>query len=312
MPPEHPETLQDIAANPSRIVDFRKLREEFKANPDAGAELAAYERGDDSHEYGVLKGLIPEALVGSSPSRSDGPSWRKSDTFFTRYQDRNPPELVLSESPDSLIIRNDKSHDVRLYEPLYDPDSKDKTTSAGMSYLHLLVIPRTKVYNAVSVDNAECIREMIKHFERFWLEGDACDRAIKLVDQATEDRIRTLEEAMHDGKRPEGATTEGLRDLCEAVRSSSVEFAQSLRKTSTAIRTDQKSFESTFFYGFHAHPNASIGHLHMHVLPFDESLRRHSTRAHDWKTIPAQAIIDVIEQESRQTPVVCRNCFILP
>lgn len=57
------------------------------------------------------------------------------------FRKHNPERRVLSVSDESLIIRNRASHDVRQYTAEFDPGGKDKTAAAGMSYIHLLVIP---------------------------------------------------------------------------------------------------------------------------------------------------------------------------
>lgn len=48
-----------------------------------------------------------------------------------------------------------------------------------------------------------------------------------------------------------------------------------------------------FVYAFHPHPDHSVGHLHMHVFPKVESLRRVSSKQHDKKTIPLEAVLEV-------------------
>ena len=52
-----------------------------------------------------------------------------------------------------------------------------------------------------------------------------------------------------------------------------------------------------FQFGFHAFPDNSVGHLHMHVFPRQSELRKWSTRTHDWKTIPIEAVLEVEEED---------------
>lgn len=56
----------------------------------------------------------------------------------------NHPNQVLSETDTLFVIGNTASHDTRQYLAKWDPDGKDKTPSAGMSYVHLLVIPKQR------------------------------------------------------------------------------------------------------------------------------------------------------------------------
>lgn len=52
-----------------------------------------------------------------------------------------------------------------------------------------------------------------------------------------------------------------------------------------------------FEYGFHAYPDISVGHLHMHVFPRKSSLRQFSAKQHDWKTIPLEAVLEVEKED---------------
>jgi hypothetical protein len=122
------------------------------------------ERERSSYAGCNRKGLIPKHLVGKEP-KGGGKAYSKSDTFFTvrfrfflssinlndeisgflkDFVDRHTKDDVLSSTADSLIIGNKASHDVRQYSPKFDPRGKSNDGSAGMSYMHLLVIPRRK------------------------------------------------------------------------------------------------------------------------------------------------------------------------
>ncbi len=54
-----------------------------------------------------------------------------------------------------------------------------------------------------------------------------------------------------------------------------------------------------FVFAFHACPDNSVGHLHMHVFPRNESLRQFSTKKHDWKTISLAAVLEAEEEGYR-------------
>lgn len=74
----------------------------------------------------------------------------------------------------------------------------------------------------------------------------------------------------------------------------------------TAIFTYFKSMQSSFLalnnddlvFGFHVFPNNSIGHLHMHVFPHNNTFREFSAKIHDLKTVPLQAILDVEDEDA--------------
>ena len=52
-----------------------------------------------------------------------------------------------------------------------------------------------------------------------------------------------------------------------------------------------------FVFAFHPYPDYSVGHLHMHVFPRAEALRRVSSKQHDKKTIPFEAVLQVEEED---------------
>lgn len=61
----------------------------------------------------------------------------------------------------------------------------------------------------------------------------------------------------------------------------------------------QLKAEEDFIFGFHVFPDNTIGHLHMHVFPHDNSFREYSTKIYDHKTVPLQAILDVEDEDQR-------------
>lgn len=181
-----PQSLHRLLEEPDyprlkqRLIEHRTA---FQQNPRCVTDLEAFNRGDNNYEYTCLKGLIPKSLVGK-PSSSGKPPWQKSETFFTNYEDHHPADYILSATADSLIINNGSSYDVRQYAAQYDPDDKDKTASAGMSYVHLLVIPRQKLYNVVSLNDTVIVEEMISHFKTFLTKADAINIIISHTRQA--------------------------------------------------------------------------------------------------------------------------------
>ncbi|KAL4256014.1 hypothetical protein AB1N83_012494, partial [Pleurotus pulmonarius] len=176
-----------ILHNADHINEFRRLRAEFWNIPGVYDELQAYETRDDNYKYQILKGLVPAPLVGSVTTEVE-PAWRTSDTFFTDFPEHNVPKRVLSSTKHSHIICNVACHDTRLYASDIDPSSSDKTAAAGMSYMHLLVIPSSKVYNAVALPNAALITEMRAHFEDFWRRDDSLNRVVNAIHDTMERR----------------------------------------------------------------------------------------------------------------------------
>ncbi|KAJ8507846.1 hypothetical protein ONZ45_g9831 [Pleurotus djamor] len=268
------------------LAEVTKLREDFLANPDAIRELKAYEAHEDNCAYVILKGLIPPALVGQS-SNGIGMPWRKSDTFFTDYALHYPRQRILSESENSYIICNNAAHDVRLYSSDVNLSGVDKSSSAGMSYMHLLVIPKSKVYNVVSLKDSTIIDELETHFKQFWRRPGAVALINDAIKNTMEQRHNHLIEAYVKADAHERIAL--LRPIMNACRSSTKAFATRLSGME----------QRDVVFGFHVHPHASIGHLHMHVLLNDSSFRQHSTFAHDWKTVSVKVIRDILQREQK-------------
>ncbi|KAF9467191.1 hypothetical protein BDZ94DRAFT_1249815 [Collybia nuda] len=284
-----PASLTRLLKEPTYSTQKLKLedqRKKFKDDPNAISDLKAYENSDENHEFVVLKGLISPAMVGTEDPTAPGHIWKKTDTFFTDFE-KWYPHRVISQSADSLIICNLSSHDTRQYTSEVDPEGKDKQKSAGMSYFHFLVIPRQKVYNIVSVDDTNVIQEMISHFESAWNDGQGAPKFIEAIDEALDRRAK----AVLEGYKAEPSTvdkrTEEFEKIMITVREDAATFAQKLVNVK----------HSDFVHGFHAAPDASIGHLHMHVILAPSEFRIHSTGEHDWKTIPARAAMAVIRWE---------------
>ena len=64
-------------------------------------------------------------------------------------------------------------------------------------------------------------------------------------------------------------------------------------------RSFMKCKPDDFEFAFHPYPDISVGHLHMHVFPKKGELRKFSTKLHDWKTIPIEAVLEVEEEDER-------------
>ncbi|KAF9492932.1 hypothetical protein BDN71DRAFT_1163064 [Pleurotus eryngii] len=263
------------------LDEFRRLRTEFWNTPSVIEELKAYEARNDDYEYKILKGLVPKPLVGRV-TNNVGPAWQTSDTFFTDFPEHNYPNRVLSSTEHSHIICNVACHDTRLYSSDIDPSSLDNTAAAGMSYMHLLVIPSSKVYNAISLSNTKLITEMKAHFLYFWNRDDSVNKVNRAIYDAMERRHAGVVRAY---QRNDDSTAPQRLALLDAVmeecRISAVDFANTLRMNMSS--TD-------VVFGFHSHPHHSVGHLHMHVLLSDPQFRTYSTLAHDWKTLSFEAV----------------------
>jgi Scavenger mRNA decapping enzyme C-term binding len=131
---------------------------------------------------------------------------------------------------------------------------------------------------------------MIDHFRAFW-DSETSDSIQKCIDRsnlAVDERYEVvingiLKENAHNATERVAA----FDRVMEAVRETGWEFANAIRELKSG----------DFVFGFHPHPEHSIGHLHMHVLPASSKFRTYSTKAHDSKTIPADVVVEVINEE---------------
>jgi hypothetical protein len=152
-----------------------------------------------------------------------------------------------------------------------------------MSYIHLLAIPKDKVYNAVALEGVDIITEMKTHFEGFWASPGSLELCIEHNRQALMNRKAVLvKEAAGDPKQIAAIESDMQQILADADN----------------LATKAKELAITdFVFGYHAHPHHTVGHLHRHILAAPSEFRIRSTDAHDWKTIPEDAVLEVLQEE---------------
>lgn len=143
------------------------------------------------------------------------------------------------------------------------------------------------VYNVVAVDDTSIIQEMISHFRTFWDGGRGAPKFIEVINASLDRREKAVLEGYKANPDTVDKRTEEFEKVMVTIRRDAAAFAQKLPKVKF----------TEFLFGFHAAPDASIGHLHMHALLAPSEFRKYSTGAHDWKTIPAQAAMAVIKRE---------------
>ncbi|KAF9492956.1 hypothetical protein BDN71DRAFT_1509055 [Pleurotus eryngii] len=271
------------------INRFRHLRSEFLRIAGVHEELDAYGARDSQYAYQILSGLVPMPLVGKV-TNGVGPAWQMSDTFFTDFPDHNAPDRVLSSTNGSYIICNVACYDKRLYSSDIDPSSTDRSAAAGMSYMHLLVIPSSKLYNAVALSDSDAITEMRAHFLDFWDRDGSISKIINAIHTAMERRYADVARAYQMNNSSTASERIARLDVVmSGCRRSAANFANMLRASKN---------NADLVFGFHPHPHHSVGHLHMHVLLHDLEFRKYSTLEHDWKTIPFGAVEHVLDEEA--------------
>lgn len=198
------------------------------------------------------------------------------------FESHNPSSLILSESQDSYIIGNLASYDKRQY-PEFKPGEH---TPEGQGFGHCLVIARKRIFNIVDPDatanHSALLEELKEHFVTFWKNEDGSPKLLERVRSTFEEQNTKL------GKNYRNARSR--KSLLHTLTKDFDVLSESF------LRCKPEDFE----FAFHAYPANSVGHLHMHVFPKNGDLRKFSTKSHDWKTIPIEAVLEVEEEDARE------------
>lgn len=193
--------------------------------------------------------------------------------------------MILSETSESLVVGNLVSYDGRQYPDWFDPNYKSGiNTPEGQAFGHCFVIPRKRIFNIVDpeavANDAALLKEMREHFIKCWTE-DGKDKIIS--------HIRLAVESQNEKLAAKKETRAQYLHLCSMIWRDFQMLSEEFR----TLAADD------FVFGFHAYPDNSVGHLHMHVFPTKRSLRKFSTRRHDWKTISLECVLKVEKEHPR-------------
>ena len=197
------------------------------------------------------------------------------------FKVHNDDSRILSESAQSYIICNVATHDSRQYPPWANPKYKTGSTPEGQGFGHCLVISKERVFNVVdpaaTANGASLLKEMKDHFVGFWKNGGNA-RLLKQTKSTFDDQNSKL--------RTNGKTAH-IESLLPTLENDFEDLAEEFR----LLRPEE------FEYGFHAFPDNTVGHLHMHVFPKKSSLREFSAWRHDRKTIPLEAVLELERED---------------
>lgn len=122
---------------------------------------------------------------------------------------------------------------------------------------------------------------MKEHFITFWKTEDGSPKLLK--------RVRST----FDEQNTKLASNDRNAESCKSLLSTLIKDFDILSKSFMSCKPDD------FEFAFHAYPANSVGHLHMHVFPKKGDLRKFSTKSHDWKTIPIEAVLEVEAEDER-------------
>ena len=177
------------------------------------------------------------------------------------------PFSPLFVNDDFMIVLNGADP----YTAVYPPHEEGR---AGMSFVHLLVLPKEHIYNAVSLRATDIpLLNAMASGARAFVTGTANREFIASRIKAQLGR--------------------------NAMFKDSLEMSELLEADIAAYVADDNAPNELEFY-FHVHPNHSVGYLHMHAIA--GNMRAHSTTSHDNKNTPLDVVIDVLkETDNMQT-----------
>ena len=145
------------------------------------------------------------------------------------------------------------------------------------------MIPKKRIFNVVdpeaTANGCAVLEEMKAHFIDFWERGDGKRKILNRTEQILAERNEMLL-ASHSAENDYGTIKSQIY----------IDFESYKAKFLTLEPKD-------LIFAFHIYPENSVGHLHMHVFPHNDSLRIHSTKRHDWKTVPIEVVLEA-EKES--------------
>ncbi|KAL2040773.1 hypothetical protein N7G274_006231 [Stereocaulon virgatum] len=274
---------EDLQARKKR---YRCKRDAFRNDPELWEELQQWRRKNNDCDYKKLgSGMIPASMINKSLDGME--PFHKSDTWFTEFELHNKPSMILSEAQDSYIIGNLATYDKRQYPQWYDAKFEPGVnTPEGQGFGHTLVISKTRIFNVVDPvatwDGCRRLKDMKHHFISFWETENGSSKLIRRTQSAFDDQNAKLERKQ--------SNLDTFQKLLPTLKKDFDSLAEEFKQLKP------KDFQ----FAFHAWPDNSVGHLHMHVYPKKEELRKFSAKRHDVKTIPLEAILQVQEEDRRR------------
>ena len=177
-----------------RHKTFAEKVEAFLAHPGEVLNAALFEAG---HKYD--RDALPGSLKQAGPFANTEPLPVFTHFVEPHHEGRLPafvkPE-VLFDGPDFMVLLNDKVPYPEAYEAMGQPAS-----TAGMAFVHMLAIPKERIYNAVTLTAKH--RPLLRAMQAAALVLAAVDRPrlAKLVCELVEKRAPAfLERALADAE----------------------------------------------------------------------------------------------------------------
>ena len=217
------------------------------------AAIAAFEGGEPFRDVVArLPGCTLRDVAVQSVGAQNPP--------FTCIVEGLLPAEPLFAGPGFLGLVNEQSP----FPESYPGRAADNPASGSL--VHLLIVPTSRIYNAVSLRPAHVPLLLAMRA-----------RALEVLCTEVSPELEAL---------TRGALVRNLRKLHlpeGALSAFEAEFDQRL----VAFRTSNEAVEWGFF--LHVHPDHTVGHLHLHCMPLNTSLR--TNMVHDAKAVPLDVVI---------------------
>lgn len=259
------------------MVFYQLNRSEFEKNKTLVITADRFEN-NKSYNKDLLKGMTYNKI--------------EKPLFTHLVEDRPNLFRPLYENNEFIII---------LTRPLPYKEFYEKPSKASMSFIHLLVIPKRRIYNAVTLK-----KEDIK------LLNNMKNGTIEYM-RKRENRLKMIDALKHKLLFNIKTITKKNLDNIETMQSNFdrldnyLELSHNMKKVISMYKTDKENFLSDRYnnisydngknldrnldFVFHVHPRHSIGHLHLHVI-LPTELRTNTLC--DIKNVPLNIIIDYL------------------
>lgn len=221
----------------------------------------------------TLKGLV-------SPWLADP---IKNFPLFTVFAENRLPVVPLFDDSLLMGLINAQTPFVEDYPP-----GRGEAAASG-SLFHILVIPRCRAYNAVSLDGTidasgknspisiAKYLSSVQDLSTKYVQGNIAELLRRAKEEA-EGKIRALWKA----ESPE-----------EVQRRVDASLGRMQAMWDSFLATGEK-LDLGFF--FHVHDDHTIGHMHTHVFPLNKSLR--TNLVHDIKCVPLNDVLALVGEAS--------------
>ena len=194
-------------------------------------------------------------------AKEGGKGLGKDLPLFTKF--------VENKIGNPLYITKDFTIFLNAQAPYKEAYNNDDKHLAGMSFVHLLVIPTKRIYNAVTLKNSDIplLQSMRLGASSFIQKPENRKEIVKRIENILS---KNKNKTIMDNK---------------------------FNKHATAFINDNLFNINDFEFYFHPHPCHSVGHLHMHALLSGKTHEYRTNYDHDDKSVSVKTVIDYLNKK---------------